>query len=275
MPDPIANGPLPPVQDMPVTAVAVEDEPIILRYIAKQIEKLAPDIVLVGTAGSAAQALYLIEVHQPDILVTDIEMPGMSGLDLIAHTRDTSPDMHVAIISGYGNFSYAQSALRYGVSDYLLKPLEEDQLRGTMLRIRQDVLEERHLSALVAARRGAHAAGLAERLAPGNDDDPATQIERYIRAYFDRPLTLAALSAEFNYTPAYINRIFKKRYTSSPIQYQIQLRVAKAKELLLDFPKADIKDVAAAVGYDDARYFSRVFHQATGHRPSEFAQKGR
>ncbi|MDL2294767.1 helix-turn-helix transcriptional regulator, partial [Ruminococcaceae bacterium OttesenSCG-928-D13] len=103
--------------------------------------------------------------------------------------------------------------------------------------------------------------------------DVTGQIEQFMASRFNQSLTVADIAAHFSYSATYVNRLFKRQYGVTPIQYQIGLRIDKAKALLREFPKANIKDIAAAVGYDDARYFSRVFRLSVGLSPSEYAEE--
>ncbi len=101
------------------------------------------------------------------------------------------------------------------------------------------------------------------------------RIARYIESNLTQPVSLAELSDRFGYTPSYINRIFKKEYATSPLQYLTDLRMDQAKELLLNAPDINIKSVAQSVGYEDARYFSRVFKNETGLTPSGWVEEHR
>ena len=108
--------------------LVAEDEPIILDNIVKKVEKASPLIRVSGKAQNGQEALDILRDRTFDILITDIEMPGMSGLELIRQVKELYPDLKVVILSGYSNFEYARTALRYGVEDYLLKPLDQDIL---------------------------------------------------------------------------------------------------------------------------------------------------
>lgn len=110
------------------SVLIAEDEPIILDNICKKVIKSAPDLQIAGKAQSGNEALKILDETTVDILITDIEMPGMSGLELIRNVRDRFPQVKIVILSGYNNFEYARTALRYGVDDYLLKPLEQQTL---------------------------------------------------------------------------------------------------------------------------------------------------
>ncbi|CAN7442085.1 response regulator transcription factor [Paenibacillus sp. LjRoot56] len=106
----------------------VDDEIMIKRSLCKLIAESPYGFEVFGEADDGMEALALCEKLRPDLLITDISMPVMDGLELIREVRRRKWDMEIIIISGYGDFAYAQQALRQDVTDYLLKPLKEEQL---------------------------------------------------------------------------------------------------------------------------------------------------
>ena len=504
--------------------LAAEDEPVILNNIVKKIEKSALGITVCGKAHSGQEALDLLHASHFDILITDIEMPGMSGLELIRRAKEDFPDLHIIVLRGYSNFEYARTALRYGVEDYLLKPVEQKTLEGVLsslclqiederavrnreilslalndspdhdapfmfsdsgfllslitlgtlppkdadsaalvsersyralwqdaalaecfhpvssvqhlwlidehspqqkfliLHLKDSSLSAEYLSMIMKKHLAAHLNGMPflvlscsqpisykelwtrarflrsavrsaacpfrqEALcidaAPSESDASARQPDsaavlkdmnllfsldtesaflQYVRdllpEVLDRPLSvlhqmvrvvfeavsqcfqidpqdcsgaaaaffsrlismksadecrmcletslkelwktasahtgsttlcakiaqyleinlreqisLTALAQRFGYTPSYLNRIFKKEYGVSPLQYLTDLRISRAKELLLRHPDISIKTVASSVGYEDSRYFSRIFKNETGMTPSAWTER--
>ena len=122
--------------------VLADDERKVIFLLRELIDwdKLGYEIV--GVAHDGLRALELVADKQPHLLVTDIRMPGCSGLDLIRQAKERQPGMHCIIISGYREFEYAQSALKYGVEDYLLKPIKKEELTSLLLRLRDKLGEE-------------------------------------------------------------------------------------------------------------------------------------
>lgn len=112
--------------------VVAEDESIILDDVIEKIGKADPFFQVVASAMNGEDALQQIEALKPDLLFTDIRMPVLDGLALIQHARRVHPDMEIVIVSGYSDFSYAQQAIKLGVTDYLLKPLRMEALTETI-----------------------------------------------------------------------------------------------------------------------------------------------
>lgn len=112
-----------------------DDEERICKLIQILTEWKELDMELAGTASNGLEALSQVEALLPDILITDIRMPGLSGLELIRRAKDIAPEIEVIIVSGYAQFDYAQTAIQFGVGDYLLKPINKDALNHTLEKI--------------------------------------------------------------------------------------------------------------------------------------------
>ena len=108
--------------------IIVDDEPIIRRGLRETIEWDSLGLEVAGEAADGAEALKLIEAIRPEILITDIRMPEMDGLDLIRRVRDMGFDVKITILSGYDDTDYLRTAIRLGVDNYLLKPIDNDEL---------------------------------------------------------------------------------------------------------------------------------------------------
>lgn len=129
-----------------IQVVIADDEERICKLIQALVDWKALDMQIVGTASNGLEALELIEKKKPDILITDIRMPGCNGLELISKAREIDRDIHIVIISGYAHFEYAQTAVRYGVSDYLLKPINQQALQDTLSRLKDKVEKEKQVN---------------------------------------------------------------------------------------------------------------------------------
>lgn len=124
-------------------ALIADDENLICRLVQALVDWDSLDMELVGTAANGLDALELIRKCNPDILITDIRMPGCSGLELIREAKGINPELEIIIISGYAHFEYAKSAISYGVGNYLLKPIQQPELRETLQKIRLRLMEKK------------------------------------------------------------------------------------------------------------------------------------
>lgn len=120
-----------------------DDEDRVCRLICRLIKWEELDMEVAAVAHNGLEVLSMIEEHRPDIVITDIRMPGLDGLEMIKRAKELDHDLEFIIISGYRHFEYAQNALRYGARDYLLKPVKEAELYSVLKRMR-DNYQMRH-----------------------------------------------------------------------------------------------------------------------------------
>lgn len=113
----------------------VDDEKLICKLVQALVEWDKLGMQMAAQAENAIQALDMLQQYRPDILITDIRMPGMDGLELIKNAKKICPELEIIIISGYAHFEYARNALSLGVGNYLLKPIKQDELNETLRKI--------------------------------------------------------------------------------------------------------------------------------------------
>lgn len=125
-----------------IKVIVADDEYKVCQLICKLIEWDKLDMKLVGTASNGIDALKMIEVERPDLVLTDIRMPGCDGIELLKKAKSMNSQVEFIIISGYSHFEYAQAAIHCGVCDYILKPVNKEQLNGTLMKVRQRHMEK-------------------------------------------------------------------------------------------------------------------------------------
>jgi two-component system, response regulator YesN len=134
-----------------IKLIIADDE----KWVRTTVKTLIPfqslGISLACEAANGIEALELCRQHEPDILVTDIMMPGLNGLELIREVRHLLPDLKIVIISGYNDFEYAKTAIKFGITDYLLKPVDEEELLQVLERIRTEIGEKARLNKVMEA----------------------------------------------------------------------------------------------------------------------------
>lgn len=247
----------------PYKAVVVEDEALIRHNIIKKINELKAGFEVVGEAMDGKSALLLIEEHVPQLVVTDIQMPIMSGLKLAETIYYKYPRTSIVIITGFGQFEYAKKAIEYQVKDYLLKPVNSEELYETLVRIRlqQDCYRDSLNEIVQTSDRFMKPENLVQA------------VELYIRNNYSKELTVDGIAKSLNFSPDYLSRVYKKYTGQSPLKFLIQLRINAAKQILNSNPEMDIRHVGELVGYADQYYFSRVFKTHTGCYPSEYRSR--
>lgn len=233
----------------------VDDEPYMVEYIRKLIDwkSYGFDTVLTAKGGSLARDL-LVE-HEPELLVTDIRMPRVSGLDLSRLAAENNGRTKVIIISGYSDFAYAQQALRFGVSEYLVKPI-----------LRQDLAEA--VERLVPEKVMKSEQMEGEKL---NNTDTITFIKNYIQENYARDLSLDILGDTVHLHPSYLSRIFKEATQENLSGYITSVRMEKAAQLLEE-TDLRIYEVMKLVGYQKSQHFAKLFREKFGVTPMEYRQ---
>ncbi len=231
--------------------VIVDDEPKIARGILKLIS--AKDgYKAVGIFCDAAEALTFIAQNPVDVVITDIRMPELSGLELIQQIRSKNEHIHIVILSGYADFAYAQQAIALGVTRYLLKPTNPDELLG--------VLE---------GMRGLSPASAAE---PGKESISNLLVRnavRYIEEKYAEPFSLKDMAEELFVSPNYLCELFKRHTSRNITEYLGDYRLKQAEKYLKQVA-CKVADVSTLVGYKDAKYFSTAFKKKYGMTPLEY-----
>ena len=127
----------------PYRVLIVEDEPLMRHYLIENLSRLHPSFAIADAAHDGIAALALFEKNHYDLVITDLRMPGMDGLQLIERIRSLGKTLPIIILTGYDEFEYARTALHFGVAEYLLKPLNDDALRETLERLERDIIQHR------------------------------------------------------------------------------------------------------------------------------------
>jgi len=130
------------------SVLLVDDEPFVRQGLRVMMDWEERGYAVCGEAGEGETALLLIRELAPDLVMTDIRMPVMDGLELIRRTRETVPKQpEFVILSGYDDFNYAQTAIRYQVKDFVLKPIDEGELAGVLDRLHRELSKRRDVRA--------------------------------------------------------------------------------------------------------------------------------
>lgn len=240
-----------------MTVLIVDDEPYMVTYIAGLVDWNLYGFDRVLTANGGSLARDLIRDHRPELLVTDIRMPKISGLDLSRYIEENGLNTKVIILSGYSDFEYAKQALHYGVSDYLVKPVLRQDFVETLERVMQKYFERE-----TAAQR---AGGPKER------EDVIAYLKSYIGENYARDLSLEMLGEVVHLHPSYLSKIFKDHAGMNLSCYITDVRMQKAAKLLEE-TEDKVQEVMIRVGYRKSQHFSRLFKEKYGVTPKEYRQ---
>ncbi len=240
----------------------VEDEKLIREGIKATIDWNKLGFLIAGEASDGDEGLEIALNVKPDIILADIRMPGLNGVQMASSILEKLPRTEIIIISGYDDYEYMHQAILLGFCDYLLKPVEETSLIKSLDK--------------AVCNLKLKSIAVNEEIKQRELIDDENQIEK-IKKYIDDNLFTDDISLENLASKYYINqfslsRKFKEYVGETFQNYVIKKRIEEAKNLLRT-TSMRIIDVAGYVGYDDNKYFCRIFKKRVGVTPSEFKWK--
>ncbi len=240
--------------------LVAEDEALQLNSLAALINRVSEDFEVVALAQTGLQALEKAERHMLDLVITDIQMPQMSGIELIEALRGRLPGSKFIIISGYSEFEYAKKAIALKVAAYLLKPVAPEELRDALTGVYSDLM----------LNRQAYGAAFSPQAAPESPEQVAAALRAWLDEHFGEDVNLNLIASALGYSPSHLTKVFQKRYYMSPIKYLTRVRMAKARYCLMYRGDLSIRQIGEMVGYEEQGYFSRMFKKTHGLSPVEF-----
>ena len=220
----------------PATILLIDDHPM-LRTGVKQLISMAPDITVVGEASNGEQGIELAESLDPDLILLDLNMPGMNGLDAARAVLEQRPECKVIFVTAYSLFQYAHEAMHLGACDYLLKPVNPDEVEASIRKAMRQIEAGRRLAELAPVEPEADPEGDA---AEAGENDRNALVMAHVRKYMEDnymfDLSLDSVSEILHISPAYLSAQFKKYQKTNFLDCLTELRINAAKELLTDLP---------------------------------------
>ena len=251
-----------------IKVLIVDDEKYVRMGIKGDTDWPLIGCEVVGEAANGEEALEVAEATRPDLVISDIRMPKMDGIELAEKLLDKYPETKIIFLTAYSEFEYARQAVRLGVSDYLLKPFQDGELEGAIQRLL-------HLH----PSTNAQAKELENELIAIK---PKEAIEnRYVQAaveyiekhYPETDFSIGKLAESMSVSEGHISRLFKAETDTSIGNYLTKYRIRKAMDYLKDI-NVKVYEVADKVGYQDIAYFSNTFKKLVGRTPSDYQTKG-
>ena len=228
-----------------VKGYSLEDTVPFIRRVAKPDTIVIPILNIYGTGAKLQKEL-------PELLVTDIRMPRVSGLDLVKYIDEKNYPTKTIILSGYSEFEYAQQALRYGVTEYLVKPILKKDFQISLEHVMEKFFEK-------------------EESFP---DDGISAVKKYIAEHVGEDLSLEILGEVAHLHPAYLSKTFKEETGKNLSAYITDVKMEKAAELLSGTDRW-VHEIMESVGYQKSQYFSKIFKEKYGVTPNEYRRTHR
>lgn len=235
----------------------VDDEIMIREGFKRLFDWEAHGCEVVGEAADGMEALGQIDALLPDIVIMDINIPVMNGLKVIEVSRVKHPEIAYVIVSGYDDFAYCRQALRLQITDYILKPVNYEEFGSCIDNLKISMYEKQ-----TSAQTGSDK----------QEERVISSITRYLQEHLSEEVSLSVLADEFHLNPQYISQLFKNEIGVGFLAYLTNIRIEKAKKLLLS-TALSVTEISNRVGYGDYRVFTKVFKKTEGITPSQFRRE--
>lgn len=232
----------------------VDDDKVICQGIIGKLKRIHYDqYYQFLTAHSVPEAEDLYDQYQPEIVITDIQMPGFSGLTLIERLRKKENLPKIFVLSGYDDYEYVRKAFLLGATDYMLKPVDIKELEGKL---------------------GGDTLSLGKPIdkLKGTDKHIIALAIEYIDLNLHRNITMGEVAKNVSLSYSYFSKLFKEHTNSTFPAYIHKRRIEISKLYLMD-PSIKIVDLAKKIGYEDPSIFSRIFKKYEGCYPTEYREK--
>lgn len=235
----------------------IDDEKPVRTVLAAFIKKSGLPVVVAESVCNGRDGLTALRETRPDIVLADIQMPVMNGIELMKQANREGIQTRFIVVSGYDHFEYAQSAIKAGAVDYLLKPVVFAEFCDALRRAIHLIENETGSSPEPM---------LSVSLSP---QEIVTIIKNQVDQKYAEPIHISMFSERYHFSKEYLSKLFKKEYGCGIYEYALKRRMERAREMLMD-PHMQVKEISNRLGYSNNNYFSKAFKNYYGVAPSEF-----
>ncbi|MPM57197.1 putative response regulatory protein [bioreactor metagenome] len=236
--------------------MVVDDEIWSIIDIRNSIDFASLHIECIWEFQDPVAAVVCAVQNAPDIIIVDLRMPKLSGIEFIRHIREQKLHSQIIILSGFQDFEVAREAMKLHVCGYCLKPIDADELTHLLLFAKETLDKPKPLVETLQADK----------------PDPFVELVQYIDSHYNEHLSLEYLAKRFFLSPNHCSRLFAQRKHTTFTRYLMGCRLEAARQLLQrgDVP---LHEIAAKVGFPDYFYFSRVFKKEFGMAPKDYRKQ--
>jgi len=254
----------------------VEDEEIIRRGLVYTIDWMSMDCMVVGAAENGKEGLAILQQCEIDLVIADIIMPIMTGIEMLeaAQKLRIKPFKSI-ILTSYATFDYAHKAVHLQVADYLLKPVDEDELRDTINKIKKSIEESKTYSNIIALTQKRDIGKLVDWDVYLNENtlknSYVAQALYKIRDHYAERISIDSIAEELDVSASYLSRKFKEATTQTFLEILMRYRIQKAIGLL-KMGIYRVYEVSDLTGFSEYKHFCAVFKKYTKTSPTEFVK---
>ncbi len=242
----------------------IDDEPIIVEGLKKIVPWEKWDCKVENIAYNGLDGLKRMQGVKPDIVISDICMPQMDGLSMIASIKSQFPNLAIIILTGYRNFDYAREALNLGVTRFLLKPSKMSEIEEALSFVTGELEKKREVACEIAKE---------EKEEQIEDNSAGKFIVKnaiqYIEEHYQEKLKLSDVAEQVYVSQWHLSKLLNRHMEQNFSEILNRIRIEKARELLKD-PSLRICDISEQVGFLDIAHFSRVFKKQVGKSANDY-----
>lgn len=251
--------------------LVIEDELMIRKGLIYSFDWAKVNCVVVGEAENGEEGIRSICELEPDIIIVDINLPIISGIDMIKQTIEKH-NYGAIIVSGYNEFEFARQVMKYGVSEYLLKPLDHEELEKAILNtIEQQKVKNIYKEVIKNNKKTNDIQVLNIHEARTIQDKVIKDMINFIEVNYMNKITMKDLLKELNYSEALLNRKFKKEIGTTFNTYLNRYRIQKSIDMIKEGNKY-IYNIAEDCGFNNYKYFNTVFKKYVGYSANKFVE---
>jgi two-component system, response regulator YesN len=220
----------------------------------------------VDTAENGKKALEALREIDYDLLITDVRMPALDGIQLLEQMKKENISVTSFLLTGFAEFEYAQKGLHFGVIDYLLKPVEQEELLQAVYRGLDIAKRNRELE----VNKFLVDSGMNEVASKShNSNQNIDNVVHYISNNLNTPLAIKDVANHVHLNPSYLSVLFKEEIGVTFSDFVTKQRLKKAKELLI-FTDTSLDEIAGQIGYQTCSYFIKIFKRFEGVTPKQY-----
>lgn len=216
-------------------------------------------------ASNGQDGLTAMREIRPNIVFVDMKMPIIDGREFLRLATAEFINVQYIVISGYNEFELARAALKFSVIDYLLKPIDEDELNSA---IEKAILNLNKKSSDELQKNEKQEI----RIETSSPKYITKEIKHYIDDNYFKEITLSMFSDKYHFSKEYLTKIFKEHYNCGIYEYALNMKMSRARELLGN-SEISINEISLRLGYSNNNYFSKAFKNFNGYSPSKYREK--
>jgi two-component system response regulator YesN len=254
----------------------IDDEYIIREGLKLTIDWAAIDCEIVGEAEDGDEGLKLFNSLKPDIIFTDIRMPGLNGLEMISHVNKTKQCCKIMILTGFRDFEYAQEAVRLGAFRFIVKPSKEEDIVNAVKDAIKEIKDLKNTEKMIKnyKNKAAEFYVLENKSMACSDETVkssylVSKAMNFMKENYKNNISLQTIADKLYISTWHLSKILKKETGSTFIDLLNSIRIQEAKKLLNE-PQYKVYEICELVGFSDVAYFVKLFKKITNITPTEY-----